>query len=89
LFNAVKFSAPGTTVTISSQAHTDAQDRSRVIVRISNPVNPQPAEQELPGFGLGLNFVDNVVVRHKGRIQRHIPTSGQAEVRIDLPLHAD
>ncbi len=89
LFNAVKFSPAGSHVVVRSEHHTHNPDQPRVRITISNAVNPEPAEQELPGFGLGLNFVDNVILRHQGRIERHIPANGQAEVRIDLPLHAD
>ena len=89
LFNAVKFSTPGSRVVISSERHTNDKDQPRVRITISNPVNPEPTEQELPGFGLGLNFVDTVIERHQGRIERHIPPSGRAEVRIDLPTHTD
>lgn len=89
LFNAVKFSAPGSTVTVASERHTDAKGHQRVRISISNPVNPTAQDQEMPGFGLGLNFVDTVMGRHKGRIERHLPSSGRAEVRIDLPTHAD
>lgn len=89
LFNAVKFSAPGSHVVVSSEGHTNDKDQPRVRITIRNHVNPEATEQALPGFGLGLNFVDTVIERHQGHIERHIPTSGLAEVRIDLPTHGN
>jgi K+-sensing histidine kinase KdpD len=44
------------------------------------------AEQEIAGFGLGLHFVDTVIARHQGTIQRHLPAEGDAEVSIKLPI---
>jgi K+-sensing histidine kinase KdpD len=57
-----------------------------VQVIIRNPIDPREAEQEIAGFGLGLHFVDTVIARHQGSIQRHLPPDGDAEVSIKLPL---
>jgi signal transduction histidine kinase len=39
----------------------------------------------MPGFGLGLNFVDIVIHKHQGTITRNIPPHGMATTLITLP----
>lgn len=87
LFNAVKFSPSGATVTVSTHTQTDGSGTQWAHITIANTVYADQHEQDLPGFGLGLNFVDTVVERHKGQIVRSIPLSGNAKVVIELPLH--
>ena len=39
----------------------------------------------MPGFGLGLDFVDTVIHKHQGSISREIPQTGLATIVITLP----
>jgi signal transduction histidine kinase len=39
----------------------------------------------MPGFGLGLHFVDTVIHKHQGTINRDIPASGVATIIVTLP----
>ena len=41
----------------------------------------------IEGFGIGLNFVENVLRKHFGTIQRHIPKTGIATVTLRLPCN--
>jgi signal transduction histidine kinase len=41
------------------------------------------------GFGLGLDFVDNVIQKHHGTIKREIPSTGIATVTIALPCEIE
>jgi CHASE2 domain-containing sensor protein/signal transduction histidine kinase len=85
LFNAIKFSPPNSQIWVGCQQVTEG-DKSLVLVSIRNPVDRLEAEQEIAGFGLGLHFVDTVIARHQGTIQRHLPPEGDAEVSIKLPF---
>lgn len=90
LFNAIKF-APAQSVIHISTSSDQAKDLSQehVTVIISNSVSHKSQALDLPtsipGFGLGLDFVDNVVLKHKGSIHRDIPLDGVATVKINLP----
>ena len=90
VFNAVKFSAPQTSIKIKTTcSERTEKDPARVAISISNQVaNAQNSSHlipSMPGFGLGLDFVDNVVQKHHGTIERTIPTHGIATVTITLP----
>jgi CHASE2 domain-containing sensor protein/signal transduction histidine kinase len=85
LFNAIKFSPPNSQIQVACQPITE-DHKSLVRVTIRNPVDRVEAEQEIAGFGLGLHFVDTVIARHQGTIQRHLPPEGDAEVSIKLPF---
>jgi CHASE2 domain-containing sensor protein len=85
LFNAIKFSPPNSQIWVGCQ-HLTEGDKPMVQVIIRNPVDRVEAEQEIAGFGLGLHFVDTVIARHQGTIQRHLPPEGDAEVSIKLPF---
>lgn len=78
LHNAVKFSPSGSTVEISFKTSQE------VLVTITNWVEMQE-KVDLPGFGLGLTFVEKVIARHGGNLKRHTPSSGQAYVEVRLP----
>jgi signal transduction histidine kinase len=85
MFNAIKFSPPNASILIQCQpAAGEPGDKDMLVLSISNPVDPLEAEQEIPGFGLGLHFVDTVIARHHGRIERHLPAEGHAQVCIYL-----
>jgi signal transduction histidine kinase len=93
LFNAVKFSPNGSAIYIQSNCapNVDEQDSS-VTLRFSNQVDGQSTAADLipsmPGFGLGLDFVDTVIHKHQGRIRRDIPHTGLATIEIELPCSA-
>lgn len=90
IYNAVKFSPIGSTITIEVQAqsHPNAQE-THAVITLTNPVEILGGSADLipsmPGFGLGLDFVDTVIQKHHGHISREIPTQGTANVRISLP----
>lgn len=86
LFNAVKFSPPNSTITLAISCvntHTAHID-------ITNSVDIREDAHDLipsmPGFGLGLDFVDTVIRKHNGTLQRNIPESqGIARIHIAFP----
>ena len=86
LYNAVKFSPKHSTVSLDIKAPEGA---ARVTIGIENLVDIREDALDLtpsmPGFGLGLNFVDMVIAKHGGTIERHIPTTGLAKLHITLP----
>lgn len=90
LFNAVKFAPSGSAIYIQSNCtpNTDSQD-PRVTLQFSNQVDSQSTAADLipsmPGFGLGLDFVDIVIHKHQGTIARDIPAHGIAITLITLP----
>lgn len=92
LFNAVKFSPPNCSIVL--YARHDAE-RNRVQISITNQVAISEITNDLspsmPGFGLGLDFVDTVIRKHHGHIDRRIPQQGVAHISIDLPtvVHLD
>ena len=93
LFNAVKFSPNGSAIYIQSNCAPNVDDHdSWVTLRFSNPVDGQSTAADLipsmPGFGLGLDFVDTVIHKHQGRIRRDIPHTGLATIEIELPCSA-
>ncbi len=90
LFNAVKFSAPNSVIDIYV-THTTAHESqaAKVTLTIHNHVDnttpPSDLTPSMPGFGLGLDFVDTVIHKHQGTITRDIPAHGQATVSVRLP----
>jgi len=90
IYNAVKFSPIGSTITIEVQAqsHPNAPE-THAVITLTNPVEIHAGSADLipsmPGFGLGLDFVDTVIQKHHGHISREIPTQGTATVQITLP----
>ncbi len=89
LFNAVKFSPANSQISIHVQYNETADPAHCTTITLTNTVEPQEGAQDLipsmPGFGLGLDFVDTVIRKHQGKITRHIPKSGKATVLITLP----
>jgi signal transduction histidine kinase len=90
LFNAVKFSPAGSKIAIQV-SHTQAASghAQQAIIMVRNPVHITPDLQDLipsmPGFGLGLDFVDTVIHKHQGTITRNIPQNGMATIVITMP----
>jgi CHASE2 domain-containing sensor protein/nitrogen-specific signal transduction histidine kinase len=90
LFNAIKFSPTHSIIKIQTtcSGHTEL-GTALVVINISNQIDeigssshPIPS---MPGFGLGLDFVDNVIQKHHGSIERAIPAHGRADVTVTLP----
>lgn len=90
LFNAVKFSPAGSKIAIQV-SHTQAASghAQQAIIMVRNPVHITADLQDLtpsmPGFGLGLDFVDTVIHKHQGTITRNIPQNGMATIVITMP----
>ena len=90
LFNAVKFSPPNSTIRIQvTHTHAKLGQTELATITIENQVEIHAHSQDMipsmPGFGLGLDFVDTVIQKHHGTIARDIPDSGLATIRITLP----
>lgn len=90
LFNAIKFSPIQSTITIStSLVQKTAAKPAEVTITITNEVDAAICSLDLipsmPGFGLGLDFVDTVIRKHHGTIVRNIPASGAAYVQMSFP----
>lgn len=89
LFNAVKFAPSHSVIHINTLIESAQPSLDNVVIIITNDTatnlqstDPNPT---MLGFGLGLDFVDNVIQKHKGSIQREIPNAGVASVRVRLP----
>jgi signal transduction histidine kinase len=93
LFNAVKFSPSGSSITIQIRCDNLEGESAQALIQLCNPVEPHNQSLDLtpsmPGFGLGLDFVDTVIRKHQGTIERYIPPSGIATVTITLPCTLD
>jgi CHASE2 domain-containing sensor protein/nitrogen-specific signal transduction histidine kinase len=94
LFNAVKFSPANSAIRIRV-THTQKTDDKLEFATISivNHVeihaNSLDMIPSMPGFGLGLDFVDTVIQKHDGTITRDIPDSGMATTLITLPCSSN
>jgi CHASE2 domain-containing sensor protein len=90
LFNSVKFSPPDCTISIQV-THIPKSETSAeyALISITNPVqintNSLDLIPSMPGFGLGLDFVDTVIQKHQGTITRDIPNAGIATICITIP----
>jgi CHASE2 domain-containing sensor protein len=90
LFNAVKFSPNNSTIAIKVTSTEEGSAQSPLaIITIHNHVIITPDAHDLTpsmqGFGLGLDFVDTVIRKHKGSITRDIPLNGMATISITIP----
>jgi CHASE2 domain-containing sensor protein/signal transduction histidine kinase len=89
LFNAVKFSPAKSQISIHVQFNADGENGPSTTITLTNMVEIKDGAQDLipsmPGFGLGLDFVDTVIRKHQGKITRHIPNAGKATILITLP----
>lgn len=89
LFNAVKFSPAKSQISIHVQFTEAGENGPSTTITLTNMVEIKDGAQDLipsmPGFGLGLDFVDTVIRKHQGKITRHIPKSGKATLLITLP----
>lgn len=84
LMNAVKFSPSKSCITLQIFQPSALE----VSISLKNTVAQQTDEHLLTGFGLGLDFIDTVIIKHQGQIKRHIPTHGFANIIITLPCEA-
>ncbi|PUE58443.1 hypothetical protein B9Z44_01820 [Limnohabitans curvus] len=90
LFNAIKFAPTKSAIRVQSRAqHSLETSSTQVTITISNTVEANADAHDLVplmlGFGLGLDFVDNVIHKHHGVIARNIPNNGVATVQVTLP----
>lgn len=86
LQNAVKFAPLHSTVEVRVEDQApNLSVKHGVTITMTNAVDANYQDTSLPGFGLGLDFVDKVVAKHGGRIVREIPPNGQARVTLELP----
>jgi signal transduction histidine kinase len=90
LQNAVKFAPLHSTVEVRVAWQAAAQDDEHAVrIHITNAVERRQHDTTLPGFGLGLAFVQKVVGKHGGQMVRDIPQHGEARVTLELPCTAD
>jgi CHASE2 domain-containing sensor protein len=89
LFNAIKFSPAHGVICVQASAGAS----NRAVITIQNVVEMTADATDLipsmPGFGLGLDFVDTVIHKHQGSITREIPQIGMATIQITLPASLD
>lgn len=92
LSNAIRYGQAGTNISINMSMKTNNQTIAMVECAISNYIGSISVEaekkQENQGFGLGLEFVQKVLLKHGGTLLRDIPdNSGEmATISIVLPI---
>jgi K+-sensing histidine kinase KdpD len=94
LFNAVKFSPPNSSIrlqVIHTKEKQDAVEIATISIQNQIELNTNSSDMipSMPGFGLGLDFVDTVIHKHHGTITRDIPDSGIATIRVTLPCSSN
>lgn len=90
LQNAVKFAPLHTMVEVRVEWQAATKDDEHAVrIHMTNAVERRQHDTTLPGFGLGLEFVQKVVAKHGGQMVRDIPQHGEARVTLELPCTAD
>ena len=94
LFNNAIRHSPNDSVIAISIAGPIPGDPPCLVYTVSNHVAPvrqvQPVNVEHKSYKLGLDFVNRVVTRHGGRIEKNIPESGDtATVMLYLPCESE
>lgn len=92
LVNAIRHGRPATEIVV--QITLGMTDHKSQILRceftniVDQPRDLTQVETEHKGFGLGTNFIDRVIIRHHGLIERHLPTGpgGFAKITLQLPV---
>ena len=89
LFNAVKFSPAKSQISLHVKRTNTPENGECTTITITNMVEIHDGDHDLtpsmPGFGLGLDFVDTVIHKHQGQITRDIPPTGKATIVVTLP----
>lgn len=96
LDNALKFSEPGTEVSVAVTAEDGKVDiavrdhgpglRDEELERAADRFWRSTAHQNVPGSGLGLAIVTEIVTRSDGSIRLGLPEGGGLEVTVTLPV---
>jgi CHASE2 domain-containing sensor protein/nitrogen-specific signal transduction histidine kinase len=92
LVNAIRHGRSATEIVIKISLSTSMGKqpmlRCEFINSIDQPNGSIPAKAEHKGFGLGTSFIDRVVMRHHGLIERYLPNLPEeyATVTIELPV---
>jgi two-component system sensor histidine kinase MprB len=92
--NAIKFSPPGSTVTVRLRGgRLEVADEGPGIPEFERPQVFErfwrsPAARALPGSGLGLAIVADVVAEHGGTVEVGASAAGGARFSVRLPGHA-
>lgn len=98
LDNAAKWSPPGGQVDVHLRRgdvwYLDVRDRGPGIApddlpRVFDRFYRAPAARSMPGSGLGLSIVRQVVETHGGRVSASCPPGGGTLVHIELPIVAE
>jgi CHASE2 domain-containing sensor protein/nitrogen-specific signal transduction histidine kinase len=89
LFNAIKFAPHASSIQLQVSSQLSANNQSSLATLIIQNKVDHTATSDLtpsmPGFGLGLHFVDTVIQKHQGAIHRNIPANGKATITVTLP----
>ena len=93
LANAIRYGEPGTQIVIRISQKSAANGLPLLICEVINTVGSANDSGQYPpmesrGFGLGLQFIEQVILKHGGTIERQLPSEhlALATVRIELPL---
>lgn len=92
LVNAIRYGRPATEIGVQISLSTVGHKVHMLSCEFTNIVDQSrdhaQVEAEHKGFGLGANFIDQVIARHHGFIKRHIPASpgDLAKITIYLPI---
>ena len=91
LANAVRYGAHGSEVHLLTEVMQQSANQNMLVLTIANQVgSPSDASRQTPenkGFGMGLDFIQTVIGKHRGYFKESIShqEGEQASVQIYLP----
>ena len=91
LANAVRYGAHGSEVHLLTEVMQQSANQNMLVLTITNQVgSPSDASRQTPenkGFGMGLDFIQTVIGKHRGYFKQSIShqEGEQASVQIYLP----